>query len=54
MARREGRRCDDRRRLAVSHPLRWRVLVVLSLAAMVLTVIVGALAIMRARNDLES
>ncbi|HET7500761.1 MAG TPA: sensor histidine kinase [Kofleriaceae bacterium] len=33
--------------------LRWRVLVVLSLAAMVPTVIVGALAIMRARNDVE-
>ncbi|HEU4730048.1 MAG TPA: sensor histidine kinase [Kofleriaceae bacterium] len=33
--------------------LRWRVLLVLSLAAMVPTVIVGALAIMRARNDVE-
>ena len=33
--------------------LRWRVLLALSLAAVVPTVIVGALAIMRARNDLE-
>jgi signal transduction histidine kinase len=33
--------------------LRWRVLVVLSLAAVVPTVIVGALAIMRARGDVE-
>jgi signal transduction histidine kinase len=33
--------------------LRWRVLVVLSLAAMVPTVIVGALVIMRARGDVE-
>ena len=33
--------------------LRWRVLLALSLAVVVPTVIVGALAIMRARNDLE-
>jgi signal transduction histidine kinase len=33
--------------------LRWRVLVVLALAALVPTVIVGALAIMRARDDVE-
>ncbi|HSS01104.1 MAG TPA: sensor histidine kinase [Kofleriaceae bacterium] len=33
--------------------LRWRVLVVLGLAAVVPTVIVGALAIMRARDDVE-
>ncbi len=33
--------------------LRWRVLLALSLAALVPTVIVGALAIMRARNDVE-
>jgi len=38
---------------AMTTSLRWRVLVVLSLAAVVPTVIVGALAIMRARNDVE-
>ena len=33
--------------------LRWRVLLVLALAAIVPTIVVGALAIMRARNDVE-
>jgi signal transduction histidine kinase len=37
----------------VTASLRWRVLLALSLAAMVPTVIVGALAIMRARDDVE-
>jgi signal transduction histidine kinase len=37
----------------VTTSLRWRVLLVISLAAMVPTVIVGALAIMRARGDVE-
>ncbi|HEX2689778.1 MAG TPA: sensor histidine kinase [Kofleriaceae bacterium] len=40
-------------RARVTTSLRWRVLLVLSLAAMVPTVIVGALAIMRARDDVE-
>ena len=34
--------------------LRWRVLLVLSLAAVVPTVVVGVLAIMRARHDVEN
>jgi signal transduction histidine kinase len=42
---------SDRPRMTTS--LRWRVLLALSLAALVPTVIVGALAIMRARNDVE-
>ena len=33
--------------------LRWRVLLVLALAAIVPTIVVGALAIFRARNDVE-
>jgi signal transduction histidine kinase len=41
----------DRTRVTAS--LRWRVLLALSLAAVVPTVSVGALAIMRARNDVE-
>ena len=40
-------------RSAGTASLRWRVLVVLGLAAMVPTVIVGGLAIMRARDDVE-
>jgi signal transduction histidine kinase len=40
-------------RARVTASLRWRVLLALSLAAMVPTVIVGVLAIMRARNDVE-
>ena len=34
--------------------LRWRILLVLSLAAVVPTVVVGVLAIMRARHDVEN
>jgi len=34
--------------------LRWRVLLVLSLAAVLPTVVVGVLAILRARHDVES
>jgi len=40
-------------RTPVTASLRWRVLLALSLAALVPTVIVGALAIMRAHNDVE-
>ena len=40
-------------RARVTASLRWRVLLALSIAAMVPTVIVGALAIMRARDDVE-
>src|SRR6185503_2219959 len=38
----------------MSGSLRWRVLLVLSLAAVIPTVVVGVLAIMRARHDVEN
>src|SRR6185503_5023895 len=61
-ARRSDRRCAARLASARStarggaevRGLRWRVLLVLSLAAVVPTVVVGVLAILRARHDVEN